>query len=125
MTWFQRHKQRPPEEVHVPIVNFIGEQDGPPEQELKQSLRALFQARDTVISAYLARVDYGNPQDFNIALCIRQVDPLDERVKIEAAQIFSKHFGSHEHLDIILIRDDQEDGMKRVCKAFYEQGIEK
>ena len=120
MTWFHRHKQRPPEELNVPTVNFIGEQDGPPERELKQSLRALFLRHSAVISAYLARVDYGNPQNFNVALCIRQTDSRDDSVKIDAGRIFSKHFGSHEHLDIILLRDDQENALKTVCKPFYQ-----
>ena len=120
MIWFKK-KQRSPEKIKVKRISFIREQDGVPEQKLKSALVILFQDSKSVISAYLARVDYGNSEEINVALCIRSEKVKDIKLQEKAARIFSDRFGSHEHLDIIFLRDDQETDLKKVCTAFYER----
>ena len=120
MIWFKK-KQRPPEELTVPNITFIGEQDGIPEQELKSELKILLRTKDTVMSAYLARVAYSKSSEFNVALCIRSEIPEDVKLKQEAGQIFSAQFGVHEHLDIIFLRKEQETDLQQVCNPFYEK----
>ncbi len=120
MIWFKK-KKRKPKEFRVRKITFIGEQDGVPEQELKSSLNILFSNKKTVMSAYLARVNYGNPNKFDVALCIRSEIPEDIALKKEAGQIFSAKFGNHEHLDIIFIRKEQETALRKVCNPFFEK----
>ena len=120
MIWF-KNKQRPPEELTVPKITFIGEQDGVPEQELKSALTILFSNHATVMSAFLARVDCGSSSEFNVALCIRSEIPEDVDLKEEAGRIFSAQFGTHEHLDVIFLRMEQEKDLGHVCKPFYEK----
>ena len=119
MIWFKK-KQPTPEEVTVPKITFIGEQDGVPEQGLKSELKLLFRNNDAVMSAFLARVDYGNSSEFNVALCILSEKIEDVELKKEAGRIFSAQFGTHEHLDIIFLRKEQETDLRRVCNPFYE-----
>ena len=121
MIWFRKQKQRPPEEITVPKLNFISEQDGPPEQDFKNALLPILSRRPHVLSAFLARVDYGKPNEFNVSLCIRSELPEDIQLKKEADRFFSSQFGTHEHLDIILIRPEQEVELRRVCFPFYEK----
>jgi hypothetical protein len=120
MIWFKK-KQRLPEEHTVPKITFIGEQNGVPEQELKSELNILFSKTITVRSAFLTRVDYGNSDEFNVALCIRSDMPEDVDLKKEAGRIFSAQFGPHEHLDIIFLRMEQEADLRHVCKPFFER----
>jgi hypothetical protein len=120
MIWFKK-KQRPPEDLTVPKIAFIGEQDGVPEQELKSALNILFRNNTTVMSAFLALVDYGNSIEFNVALCIRSEIPEDFHLKEEAGRLFSAQFGPHEHLDIIFLRMEQETDLRQVCAPFYEK----
>jgi hypothetical protein len=120
MIWF-RKKQRLPEELTVPKITFMGEQNGVSEQELKSELNILFHKTTTVRSAFLARVDYGNSDEFNVALCIRSDMAEDFDLMREAGRIFSAQFGTHEHLDIIFLRMEQETDLRHVCKPFYER----
>ncbi len=54
-------------ELHVPAIYFLGEQDGPPERELKKLLAPLFQGRTEVLRAYLARLTYGSGSPASVA----------------------------------------------------------
>jgi len=120
MIWFKK-KQRLPEELTVPKITFIGEQNGIPEQQVKSGLNILFHKTTTVRSAFLARVDYGNSDKFNVALCVCSDTPEDVDLKKEAGKIFSTQFGTNEHLDIIFLRREQETALRHVCKPFYER----
>jgi len=121
MNWFFKKKQRSSEELSVSKINFIGEQDGVPERELKSALNLLSIKNGNVLSAYLARVEYGDPSKLNVALCIRSEKQEDIKLKREAGRIFSSQFGTHEHLDIIFLRKDQETDLRQVCKPFYKK----
>jgi len=73
------------------------------------------------MSAYLARVDYGDPSECNVALCIMSKIPEDIDLAEKAGRIFSEQFGTQEHLDIIFLRKEQETDLRQVCRPFYEK----
>ncbi len=123
MIWFKKQEQRPPEELTVPKVSFIGEQDGEPEREFKNAVVPILSKRSHVLSAFLARVEYGSSDEFNVALCIRSGKSDDIEMEKDIGKAFSSQFGTHEHLDTILIRADQEDEIRRVCRPFYEREL--
>lgn len=107
-----------PDEMRVPQVRFLGEQDGPVEREFKQRLVELFGHDSPVGAAYLARVAYSDATPVVVALCLR-VEPGQEHVLAEnAAQVFSSMFGRHEHLDILFLDAKQETEVSKVCPAF-------
>lgn len=119
MGWFKKKPSRPPETLWVPSISFLGEQDGPPERELKAQFCHLFQHRAHVQRAYLARAAYDNPGEHHVAVCIRMTVPDDAELQKAIGGVFAQKFGTHEHLDVIFVREDQEDDLRKVCRPFY------
>jgi hypothetical protein len=122
MNFFKRKPKpsRPPEKLTPLRIDFVGEQAGPVEEELKSQFGRVLERSTPVRSAYLARVSYGEPLGYSVALCIRSTSGSDDCLRHCLASIFAETFRSEEYLDIIFIRDDQEERLKRVCNAFYE-----
>ena len=119
MVWFRKKKKA--KSISVPSISFVGEQDGVPEQELKNNYLQLLQERQHVQSAYLARVTYGDSDAINVALCIRMECETDDALRKDLGNLFTATFNQKEHLDIAFIRDDQEEELKLVCQPFYEK----
>jgi hypothetical protein len=112
--------RRPAETLTPPRIEFVGEQAGQTEDELKTRLVPTLQQSASVRSAYLARVSYGEPSAYSVALCIRSASGLDDTLQRRLGSIFTEMFRTDAHLDILFIRDDQEQQLKRVCNAFYQ-----
>ena len=111
MFWFGKKRQRP-ENLHVPKVTFVCEQDGNPERDLKEKFVPLFQERDHVRSAYLVRVTYADPNEINVALCIRMEKDDDSSLRKAIGDIFAAKFNRQEHLDTMFISNDKEEEIK-------------
>lgn len=107
-----------PDEMRVPQVRFLGEQDGPVEREFKQRLVELFGHDRRVGAAYLARVAYSDATPVLVALCLHAESGQERDLAENAAQIFSSMFGRHEHLDILFLDAQQETELSKVCPAF-------
>src|SRR5579871_4007428 len=114
-------KRRPPEFLRVQQINFIVEQDGPPERELKIKLIALFNSASWVRIAYLARVTYEDTGPMHVALCVRGQPGQNRIFAQRVGEIFDSIFGSHEHIDVLWITPEQESALGRVCRPFYGQ----
>jgi hypothetical protein len=115
----QLPKQRSPEELRVGSVNFILEQDGVPERELKAKLVTFFNSAAWVKVAYLAQVTYQDAGPSHVALCVRG-QPGQNRIFAErVGTLFASIFGSHEHMDVLWITPEQEIALARVCRPFY------
>jgi hypothetical protein len=108
----------PTELLHVPRLIFLGEQDGPPERELKTLLAQLFDHEGGVLRAYLAQVSYGDSAN-SVALCVRVGSQGSKRLVEKIGKVFGGMFGEHEHLDIIFLDDAQEGSLKTSCSAFF------
>ncbi len=103
--------------LHVPEVQFLGEQDGPPERLLKERLSSAFFFHPSLKEAYLAQVRYAD--EICVALCIRSVDGPSQILAEVVAGVFGSIFGAREHLDIVFVDDDHEAALRRVCRPFY------
>ena len=110
---------RPPQQIVVQTVSFLGEQDGAPEQELKNELVILFGQLRLVDVAYLAVVRYGDTAMPNIALCVRGQPGQDRTFAELVGRVFGSMFGSHEHLDVIWLTPEQETSLAKACRPFY------
>jgi len=107
-------------QIRIQQLHFLGEQDGPPEQELKKQLTAFLGGAHWVRVAYLARVTYEDKGCATVALCVRG-QPGQARVFAErVGRVFASIFGSHEHLDIIWLAPEQEAALMQVCQPFFE-----
>jgi hypothetical protein len=113
--------QREPrtEELRVPSVQFLAEQDGKPERELKDRLTEVFQDCEQVLRAYLARVTYGSSAEVNVSLCLRITGNPDPSMLRRVASIFHATFNVREHLDTIVLDEEKELGLSAVCPPFF------
>ena len=118
MAWFTSNQRRA-EELLVPEVHFLGEQDGIPEGELKDSFAQLFRESSSIKKAYLARVAYRDQTNVNVALCLLCTASFDKKLYSKIIKIFSSMFGPDEHLDIIFLKDSQESELTKVCLPFF------
>ena len=134
--------RRPTEQLDVPVLTFVGEQDGPPERMLKGKLSGLFatlsgaatapkinargvssrffEGRTNVLRAYLARAHYGDPQAASVLLCLGVTSGADERLVEAIHSLFALHFNRAVHLDILFLNPKQEEQLAMVCKPFYQ-----
>lgn len=108
------------EQFDASTVRFLSEQDGIPERELKGHLAHVFNEHGGTIRAYLAQIDYGNPDDFNVVLCLRLIDQPEAEFTSEIRRVFSDMFRSDEHLDVLILREAQEIQLSAVCRPFFD-----
>jgi hypothetical protein len=120
MGWFKDRKPRLAQKIKVPTTRFIGEQDGVPERELKARFSELFRQESMVQRAYLARAEHGDGKGIHVTLAVRRSGGEDPSLIPKLGQIFAEMFSSHEHLDTMFIRDDEERELRMVCAPFYE-----
>ncbi len=120
MNLFKRRK-RASGNIPVKKIVFIREQGGTPERDFKSTIIESLRENKNVLSAYLAQVDYGNSNDFNIALCVRSNVSNNSKLQKIIGKKFSLMFNTQEHLDIIFIREDQEIELQKICRPFYEK----
>ena len=121
MKWFKNRAARSPQQLTARVIKFSGEQDGAAEHDLKVRFIELFRHEPTVERAYLARADYGDATGIHVALSVKSSVGEDKSLNPKVAGIFGAMFGSHEHLDLLFIREDQEEELRLVCAPFYHQ----
>ena len=119
MVWFKNKPPQPPQQLTPPTTKFIAEQDGPPERDLKARFVELFRHEPMVQCAYLAQAEHGDGTGVHVTLAIRCSLGEDPSLIPKLANIFTCMFGSHEHLDMMFIREDQEQQLRAVCGPFY------
>jgi hypothetical protein len=110
------------EQFRVGLLRFIGEQDGPPERELKSRLAQLFSCEQSIWRAYLARVAYADLASNAVALCLRAPSDADPNVVDKVGKVFASMFVHREHLDIVFINDVQESELTKCCRPFFNAG---
>jgi hypothetical protein len=101
-------------------IRFLGEQDGPPEQEIKTRWQPILATFPDVLRAYLAIASMDQSQNYQVVLCIRSKMGDDPRLVDSLAQPFREMFNTATPLDIMFLNEAQEADVKKVCRAFYE-----
>src|ERR1700758_2857490 len=101
MRLFSRHPKpsRPAETITLPRIEFVGEQTGPYEDQLKTAFRQIFAHEPSVRTAYLARLSYGDPTGYSVGLCIRSTSGLDHSLQKRLGRIFTGLFSGDQYLD--------------------------
>jgi hypothetical protein len=97
--WFRKKLEL----LHQPVINFLCEQDGSPEQLLKRALVTAFDSKGMVDRAYLVRVDYGDPSSYEVALCVVAKEKDQKAILKEVAACFSRIFNRETHLDTLFL----------------------
>lgn len=109
------------EKLTVHDVIFVGEQDGPGERCLKQSLADLFAPHTTVRQAFLARARYGDAEPTTICLALSVWGGVDDSLAREIGAAFARLFDRSVLLDILALSSQQETQINSVCKPFYRR----
>ena len=104
------------EEFRVKDIKFVGEQDGPPERILKRRLSELL-AHLSETRAYLARVRLSPESPIEVAFCLYGSSSSKQLVS-EIGAVFASVFGSHEHLNIVFLNEQQDSEISSVCRPF-------
>ena len=109
------------EEHSVGTIQFLGEQNGPSEWELKRCLTELFESEKDVKSAYLVRTQYDKQLDSHVTLCLRTISEPDKKLVGLIGKSFAGIFAAHVHLDIIFLDDAREREVAAVCMSFFRR----
>ena len=105
----------------TPDVTFLGEQDGPAEQRLKEALAVLLGLGASVTRAYLARVRY-NDKTSGVMLGLLTSDAQNsEKVAGQMGKTFAALFNTKTHLDIIFLNDEKDAEIRKACPPFYDR----
>ena len=102
-------------------VEFVGEQAGPGEDELKAAFCEILAATPTVQGAYLARVFRGDALIPSVALCIRSSIGIDDKLDDRLTAIFKSRFRPDQRLDLLFLVEEEEWRLREVCPPFYDK----
>jgi hypothetical protein len=114
----QNHHLRTESHI-VRIMQFVGEQDGEPEREFKEQVVPLLCRNAEIERGYLARVVYESSSSVSVVLCLVAQQPCDALVW-EVGAVFATMFGRDQHLDVLFVGRDHEQGLAQVCSPFFE-----
>src|SRR5262245_42963219 len=105
--------------LYAPDVQFVGEESGAPETELRNSWIPLLRGQWGVASAYLARVRQSGSTEATMARCIRVTDGVAAKTAVgRCAALFVSRFGSERPLDVLILTAVQEQALQAVCRPF-------
>jgi hypothetical protein len=104
-----------------PNIEFLAEQDGAPERELKAELCRSLEELTAVHRAYLAVVQYSGKSSRSVALCLVAEAGSESSVVPKIGVVFSRMFNPNEYLDIMFVNESQELILSQVCKPFFIQ----
>ena len=118
-----RRRGRAPVERRELRGEFLGEQDGVPEQALKSALTPILAADVTIARAYLARVGFRPQEHVTVALCVAGPSVPAPRTLHGVQACFGKLFATGVALDILAVSAEQESDVRRVCSPFYVRAV--
>jgi hypothetical protein len=107
-------------ELTIPPVSFLGEQDGPAEQRLKQALDAVLRKSRIVASAYLCRILYEDNTP-GVALGLATRGEESEALVNDIGATFASIFNASAHLDVFFLSEQRHAEIRKVCPAFYQR----
>lgn len=112
---------RTPNERREARIEFLGEQDGPSERELKTLLQTEFRRFPAIRRAYLARIGFAPGAAASVALCVAPSSKVDHAIVEAVSRVFASLFSSDAHLDVVFPDEEQETDLQRVCKSFLQE----
>ncbi len=102
-------------------ITFLGEQDGPAEQRLKEALAVLLRLGATVSRAYLARVLYdGKTSGVTLGLLADRAQD-SEKLASQMSRAFAALLNTRAPLDIVFLNDERDAEIRKACPPFYDR----
>jgi len=109
--------------LNVRTVEFVGEQDGPIERELKARLLPLLLRDDRIGEAYLVRATYDDDDQVVVVLAVDRDRP-DSAFVDSVAATFATLFRYPEHLDTLFLKSSDKERIRIVCRPFFIRALE-
>jgi len=125
MKWLKHLFGRPAlaQPFKQPRIQFVGEQDGPIEQDIKVLWTPILLRHLEVERACLALGSHDACQPHQPLLCIRSSRAEDPSLVDELAAPFRELFSGDCALDIMFVSGEKESELRQVCHAFYQAGL--
>lgn len=115
-----KDRQKKIEVLKASRIEFLYEQLGDSETELKQKLIKIFHGNERVMLAYLVSVRYREESDqIKVALCVKHSTGQDFRLLQEVGAEFGKMFNNQESLDVMFLKREEEERIAIVARPFY------
>lgn len=114
---------RPARVLRPDRIQFIADQDGLPERELKATLTKLFDQHGSVGRAYLVRVKYDEAPEISVALCLASATPTDAPLVDGIRKAFAARFQTGNHLDILFVSASEVPRLERTSVPFYSRSL--
>jgi hypothetical protein len=103
-------------------ITFLGEQDGPAEQRLKDALAVLLGLDASVTRAYLARVVYDDKTSGVMLGLLRHGGRDCEKLAGQMGRTVAALFNTSADLDIVFLNDERDAEIRKACPPFYDRG---
>jgi len=107
------------EQLTVPSIRIVGEQDGPAEQKIKTQFSEFLAGTGFQCRAYLVRAKYGSSDELNVALLVRLQSGDSRFVNSGLGRLFHSVFRPDQHLDIMFLSESEEENVKTLVKPFF------
>ena len=108
----------------VPRVEFIGEQDGENERELKARLEPLLARDPRIQRAYLARAGFEPAEATSVVLCLISSSGDDSELLKQIDAVFRTLAPPNAFLDVAFLTEAREEDVARVCRPFYQRAAD-
>lgn len=107
----------------APQVTFVGEQDGPAEQRLKEALAVLLGLGATVSRAYLARVRYDDKSSGVMLGLVTDDERNSKKVAGQMGKTFAALFNTKTHLDVVFLNDEKDAEIRKACPPSHDRNL--
>jgi hypothetical protein len=107
------------QQLKVLRVEFLAEQVGDAETELKGKFVRIFQTNMQVVLAYLVTVRYPDADQIKVALCLKHSTGKDLRLVQEIGAEFGRMFNHQESLDIMFLKPEEAERIASIARPFY------
>jgi hypothetical protein len=101
-------------------IQYIAEQDGTPERELKARFVKVFAAYPALEKAYLVFLRYDEAPQGSVALCLA-TSSKDMTLVDAIRKTFAELFSVNSHLDILFVAPSEAARVEQVCQPFYRK----
>lgn len=108
------------ETITPPRIDFLAEQTGEAEEQLKNSLRRFYAEFPRVRRAYLVQASFGEPPVCSVILCERFVEHFEKIYLRSYKHTFNEISRRRNFYDWLLLDENREQELRKVCKPFYE-----
>jgi hypothetical protein len=100
-------------------IHFLGEQDGPPEQDLKRQLSDYLGCEHQIKRAYLVQIAHDTTSTPKVALCLVGEQTNIRQVVQCVGTIFKELFPTAESIEVLFLNELQKTEVNLVARPFY------